>query len=349
MTKQVFDAIDGSADDIRSLGPVSEALDRLDNRAVKILRESGVIRMLQPEEYGGFQTHPRDFAEAVMDIAQLDGSTGWIAGALGVPPWELAMANRRVRDEVWESDPDTWIASAYAPTGMLRPVSAGFRLDGHWHFASGIDHCDWALLGARLPQHVVHVLVPRADFRIVEDSWQFIGLGGTGSKDVVVTDAFVPPHRVLYYDDVVDGTAAERAGLSDPIYYIPSCTVVPLGITAAVIGMAEGAVAHRAQNCQDMFAIEQAAADIRASRLALLDAVSEFFHIILDGQVIDLPTRARSRQDQVHAARRAVRAIDDIVGSSGKYAMRRDNPLQRFWRDAHLGAAALTELGAEIS
>ena len=355
MTKQVFDAINESADDIRSLGPVSEGLDQLDGRAVKILRESGVTRMLQPKEHGGFQTHPRDFAEAVMDLARLDGSAGWIAGTLGVPPWELAMANRRLRDEVWEADPDNWIASAYAPMGTLQPAGDGYRLDGRWQAIAGIDHSEWALLGARLEDNrgnrrarrrVAHVLVPRADFQIPDDTWNVVALGGTGSKDVVVTDAFVPPYRVLCHDDVVDGTGAERAGLSDPIYHLPFCTVLPLGTTAAVIGMAEGALAH---GCPEEPAVGQAAADIRASRLSVLDTVSEFFHTILDGQRIEPSARARSRRDQVQAAWRAVCAVDEIVSRSGSNAMRRDNPLQRFWRDAHMGATLLTELDAEIA
>jgi len=66
------------------------------------------------------------------------------------------------------------------------------------------------------------------------------------------------------------------------------------------------------------------------------------------------------RRIQVQAARRAVSAVDEIVARSGGNAMRMDNPLQRFWRDAHMGLAhaihvpgsvfhvsALTNLGIE--
>jgi 3-hydroxy-9,10-secoandrosta-1,3,5(10)-triene-9,17-dione monooxygenase len=61
------------------------------------MRDAGVIRMLQPKSYGGFEFHPREFAETVMHLASLDGSAGWVAGVVGVHPWELAYADPRCR------------------------------------------------------------------------------------------------------------------------------------------------------------------------------------------------------------------------------------------------------------
>jgi 3-hydroxy-9,10-secoandrosta-1,3,5(10)-triene-9,17-dione monooxygenase len=342
MTTGALSAI--NTDDVfRVLSPVNERLGTLHTQAAEALRDSGVTRMLQPEEYGGIATHPRDFAEMVIDIARRDGSAGWIAGTVGVSPWELSMADRRVRDEVWEADPDTWVASAYQPTGAARPVTGGYRLTGRWQFASGVDHCEWVLLAAQQADgRVMHAVVPRADVQIVDDSWNGVGLRGTGSKDVVVSDVFVPSYRILDHHDVEHGVAAARAGIRNPVYHLPFSTVCPLGITAAVVGMAEGALAHQLAHDADD-STEHAAADIRASRLALLDTVSEFFHLVLDGEPIDSAARARSRRDQVHAARRAVRAVDDIVAMSGREAMRSDSPLQRFWRDAHMGLAHVVQ------
>ena len=40
------------------------------------------------------------------------------------------------------------------------------------------------------------MLVPRNDFEIVDD-WCTMGLSATGSKQVLVADAFVPFHRVV--------------------------------------------------------------------------------------------------------------------------------------------------------
>jgi 3-hydroxy-9,10-secoandrosta-1,3,5(10)-triene-9,17-dione monooxygenase len=357
MTRDVLEGIDEQADRLRALGPVNEALGQLDDRSADALRQSGVMHMLQPEEFGGIATHPADFADAVYEIARLDGSAGWVAGSVGVPPWIVATADRRPRDEVWEADPDSWIASAYSLAGVLLPVDGGYRLSGEWRFVAGVDHCHWAVLGARVVDTAsaigpvsghVYALAPTADLRILEDSWDGVGLAGTGGKSIAADDIFVPAHRVLGHRGIADGTAAEQAGLRNPIYHLPFGMVVPLGITAAVIGMADGALAHHlAAGGSDDVVVEQAAAEIRASRLALLDTVSASFHRVLDGP-IDVGLRERARRDQVAAARRAVRAVDDIVSRSSVDALRRDHPLQRFWRDAHVGLAGVVAVSGLI-
>lgn len=151
MTNPVLEAVEARADEISALGPANEALGRLDDQAVKILRDVGAIRMLQPKTYGGLELHPREFAETVMRIAACDGATGWVAGVVGVHPWEMAMADPRVQEEVWGEDPDTWIASPYAPMGLLRPVDGGYVFNGRWQFSSGTDHCQWIFLGVSSP------------------------------------------------------------------------------------------------------------------------------------------------------------------------------------------------------
>ncbi|MBE3011799.1 hydroxylase [Microbispora sp. NEAU-D428] len=384
MANPVLEAITQRADEISALAPSNEALCRLDDQAAKVLREAGVIRMLQPKTHGGFEFHPRDYAETIMKLASLDGSTGWVAGVVGVHPWEMAFADPRVQQEIWGDNQDTWIASPYAPMGIARPVDGGYIFNGRWQFSSGTDHCDWIFLGGMLgdaegkmaqPPTSLHLILPRSDYEIVEDSWNVVGLRGTGSKDVIVKDAFVPDYRVIPYNKVVDGSQAKEAGLTNPLYHLPFSAAFPLGITASVIGIAEGALAqHMAYQkgrvqitgtrIKDdpyvLYAISEAAAEIAAARAALLDNASRMYDIVASGREVTFDERAVGRRTQVQAAWRAVRAMDEIVARSGGNAMRVDNPIQRFWRDAHVGLAhaihvpgsvfhvsALTQLGIE--
>lgn len=363
MANRVLDTIMERAEQIRELGPANEALGRLDDKAAQILKDTGVIRLLQPEAHGGLEVHPREFAETVMGIASLDGSTGWISGIVGVHPWEMAYADPKVREEIWGEDPDTWIASPYAPMGIARPVDGGYVFNGRWQFSSGTDHCDWIFLGGMLgdddgkmamPPRSLHLILPRSDYEIVEDSWDVAGLKGTGSKDIIVRDAFVPAYRTLEYTKVVDGSAPREAGLTNPSYLMPFSCVFPLGITAAVIGIAEGALHHHMAYQRNrvqitgtkikddpyvLYAISEAAEEIKASRTALLDNCSRMYDMVAAGHVPTFAERAAGRRTQVRAAWRAVQAMNEIVVRSGGNAMRMDNPIQRFWRDAHVGLA----------
>ncbi|TLF72582.1 acyl-CoA dehydrogenase family protein [Nocardia cyriacigeorgica] len=381
---KVLDNITAIADQLREQSPEAERLGQLPDDTAKMLKAAGPIKLLQPKKYGGFEAHPRDFAETVMAAAALDPATGWICGIVGVHPWQLAFADPKVQEEVWGEDNDTWMASPYAPTGIARPVDGGYIFNGRWQFSSGTDHCDWIFLGAMLgdtdgniatPPTMLHMILPRSDYTIVEDSWNVVGLKGTGSKDIIVKDAFVPSYRVMNGDHVIDGTAQKEYGVTETLYKMPWSNMFPLGITSAVIGIAEGALAAHLDYQRDrvgaqgtaikddpyvLFAISEAAADINAARQELLANVDKMWDLVEAGKEVSFADRAAGRRTQVRAAWRAVMAVDQIFARSGGNALRMDKPLQRYWRDAHAGlnhaihvpstvfhAAALGSLGVE--
>lgn len=377
--------VEAVADELKGAAAETEALGRLSDRSVAAAKQAELIRILQPAEHGGHAAHPREFAEAIMATAKLCGSTGWVAGVVGVHPWEIAMLDPRVGEEVWGTDQDTWVASPYTPSGIADPVDGGYVLNGRWQFSSGTDHADWVFLGAlsgdgsgrpaAVPDYL-HVILPRSGYEIIADSWDVVGLSGTGSKDVVVKDAFIPSYRAVVHADVASGVAAERVGRTETLYKLPFPIVFPLGISSAVVGIAEGALAlhldyqrerinvagtRMREDPYSMYAISEAAADIAASRAQLLDGVTQAFDQVAAGTPISEAQTMAARRNQVRAAWRAVRAVDEIFARSGGNAGRRDNPLQRFWRDAHMGlqhfihmpgpvyhASAVMEMGLDL-
>ncbi|NLG48016.1 acyl-CoA dehydrogenase family protein [Gordonia sp. (in: high G+C Gram-positive bacteria)] len=385
MTIRPIDAIAELADQISGQAQEAEDLGQLPDATAKQLKSTGVMKLLAPENYGGLEAHPREFAETVMKAASLDGATGWVCGIVGVHPWQMAFADPKVQEEVWGEDDNTWIASPYAPTGIARPVDGGYIFNGRWQFSSGTDHCDWIFLGAMLgtpegemalPPTMLHMILPRSDYTIVEDSWNVVGLKGTGSKDIIVKDAFVPSYRVMNGDHVIDGTAQAEAGMSKTLFKMPWSAMFPLGITSAVLGIAEGALACHLDYQRDrigaqgtaikddpytLFAIGEAAADINAARQELLANIDEIYDLVDAGKEISFDRRAAGRRTQIRAAWRAVMAVDQIFARSGGNALRMDKPLQRFWRDAHAGlnhaihtpstpwhASALSSMGFEV-
>jgi 3-hydroxy-9,10-secoandrosta-1,3,5(10)-triene-9,17-dione monooxygenase len=385
MTHEVVRRVEELGERLRKVADETEQLGKLSDESVRVVREAGVMRLLQPTEHGGYAAHPRDFAEAVMAVARECGSTGWVCGVGGVHPWEFALMDAKLQEEVWGTDPDTWIASPYAPGGMAVPTDGGYLLSGKWPFSSGTDHCDWVVLGAMVgnpdgsmaqPPRSIHVVLPRSDYDIDQDSWDVIGLKGTGSKDVLVNGAFVPEYRTIDAAEVAEGEiAAERAGRTETVYKLPFWSMFPLGITSAVIGIAEGALATHLDYQRDrvtamgtrikddpyvMPAIAEAASEIQASRIQIIDGISRLYDMADAGRSISFEDRALVRRNQIRCAWRAVAAVDTIFARSGGNAVRRHNPMQRFWRDAHVGlqhaihtpgaiyhSSALTQMGVE--
>ena len=363
MSERVLDRVVELADQFKEQAAEAEKLGRLTDATVKCMKSVGSIRLLQPKSHGGYQVHPREFAETVMATAALDPAAGWINGVVGVHPYQLAYADPRVAEEVWADDVDTWVASPYAPQGVAKPVDGGYLFNGRWQFSSGTDACDWIILGAMIgdadgkplmPPQMLHMILPRSDYEIVEDSWDVVGLRGTGSKDVIVKDAFVPDYRTMDAMEVMDGTAQRKAGMTEPLYLMPWSTMFPLGISAATIGIAEGALAAHLDYQRErvnssgvaikddpyvMYAIGEAAADINAARQELLANADSVYDMVAAGKEVDFERRAAGRRTQVRAVWRAVSAVDEIFARSGGNAARMDKPLQRYWRDVHVGQA----------
>ncbi|MEV3964394.1 acyl-CoA dehydrogenase family protein [Nocardia sp. NPDC050193] len=385
MSHEVLDKIVAIADEIRAGAEEGDSLGRLPDDMAKGMKDAGIIRLLQRKKYDGYEAHPREFAETVMKTASLYGSAGWVGGIVGVHPWQLAFADPKVQEEILGEDSDTWQASPYMPGGVAVPTDGGYVMNGRWQFSSGTDHCDWIFLGAMvggadgkplMPPQGLHVILPRSDYEIVADSWDVVGLRGTGSKDIIVKNAFIPEYRVMDSGKVMDGTAAKEYGVTETLYKMPWSTMFPLGITSATIGICEGVLAAGVDYQRNrvgatgtlvkddpyvLHSLGEAASEIDAARQQLLANVDRIWDKVDRGEEIDFETRAAVRRDQARAAWRAVRAADEIFDRAGGNALRMDNPLQRFWRDAHAGlhhaihvtsttyhAAAMASLGVEV-
>lgn len=384
MTNKVLEVIRAHAEELHAEGPKAEKLGKLTDRTVEIMQEAQCMRMFQPTEYGGLEARPREFAEAVMELAALDPAAGWVMGVVGVHPWQLAYNDKRVQDEVWGEDSSIWMASPYMPGGLAIPVEGGYKFSGKWGFSSGTDHCKWVFLGGMMgdadgnmvmPPTMVHVIIPRSEYEIVEDSWDVLGLRGTGSKDLVIKDTFIPEYRLMTWDDVIEGVGQEKSGRTETLYQMPWSNMFPLGISAATVGICEGLL-KLAQDYQrdrinaqgtavkddpyTMFLFGDAAADIRAARAELLANSDTFWEMTERGEKPDFAQRAEGRATQVAAAWRAVRAANEIFARCGGMALRMDQPMQRYFRDAQAGlhhaihspgtvyhAAALSALGAD--
>lgn len=360
MGNEVLNAVRALLPAIGERAAAADENRRIPESTIGELAGAGVFRMLQPARYGGLEAHPADFYRVVREISAVCCSTGWVASVLGVHPWQLGLFPRRAQDDVWGEDPDTRISSSYAPVGRLTPVDGGYELTGRWSFSSGCEHAGWALLGALVvgaegrPVDFLTVLVPRRDYRI-EDVWDVVGLRGTASNDILVDAVFVPAHRVLRNYEQAQLRGPGQQVNQGPLYRLPFGTVFTSAITAPVIGAVSGGYASYVslmkervrlslgggRFAEDPFAqvaIARAASDIDATVLQMDRNLRELYELAEAGKDIPVELRLRARRDQVRGTERAVAAIDLLFKTAGGTSLRRGNPVERAWRDAHAGS-----------
>jgi 3-hydroxy-9,10-secoandrosta-1,3,5(10)-triene-9,17-dione monooxygenase len=324
---------------------------------VAALTEAGVFRAAQPRQWGGLELDLACFYEGMIRIASACGSTGWVASVVGIHPWQIGLFANEAQREVWGNDRDARASSSYAPTGSVRRSDGGFHLSGRWHFSSGVDHCTWALLGAVVPDDPDNgdsaefrtFLVPRRDFTVDHESWHVTGLGGTGSKDVVVPGAWVPEHRTHRITDVYHGRDPGFAVNDRPYFRLPWRLVFATTIAAPAIGAAVGAMdAFIEQNRRRVSAyggppvaenpalqrpLARALTEVEAARTRVRATWTDFLSRLEHGQPIPYERRAQCLYEMAFAHTSCSGAVYELMGVNGGRTMDAGGRLQRLFRD----------------
>jgi 3-hydroxy-9,10-secoandrosta-1,3,5(10)-triene-9,17-dione monooxygenase len=217
---------------------------RLPDAVWKALLESGILRSLQPARWGGGEVHLLEYVDAVRSLSRANPSAGWVAGVIGVHPWQLALFDERAQEAMWGHDASTMHSSSYNPTGKAEEVDGGYRVSGRWSFSSGCDHCDGVNLGAvvrggDVPDFRSFLLLPGQ--YAIEDNWNVAGLKATGSKDIVVDETFVPEHLTQSHLDYAMGRALPGQERNDGVLYrLPWSVVFNLALASSILGSAQG-------------------------------------------------------------------------------------------------------------
>jgi 3-hydroxy-9,10-secoandrosta-1,3,5(10)-triene-9,17-dione monooxygenase len=249
MTHELVETAKRIAPELRDTVADDNRLRRLSDRTWKILMDNGFLRSLQPARWGGGEVPLVEFIDASIEIARVSPSAGWIAGVIGVHPWQLALFDEKAQQEIWGEDPATMNSSSYNPTGKAEKVAGGYRLSGRWSFSSGCDHCGAVMLGAICgTREVMGKTVP--DFRSflllrdqyqIDDNWHVAGLKGTGSKDIVVEDVFVPEYRSQsHIDYAINLPLPGQERNAGPLYQLPWSVVFNMTLACSVLGAARG-------------------------------------------------------------------------------------------------------------
>jgi alkylation response protein AidB-like acyl-CoA dehydrogenase len=347
--------------DIRALAEETERNRNLFPHIVERIREAELLRTCRPREFGGFEYDGEVALRIALEISAACASTGWTVNGAVSNGMSLAHWPIEAQREIWQGDADPFTFACFAPTGTALPVAGGYRLSGRWSFASGCDIAEWGKLGALIappgaepPYEGAFFLLPVADCEII-DNWFVYGLAGTGSKDILVRDVFVPAHRVLRFADTRAGTTPGGHYHKNPIYRMPLLMLGASMLASTAVGAAKGTLAayldmttgrqtrgalaggnlRMAEFATVQLRLAEAAAAAETAELILLTDMREATRKLRAGEDITVADRIRARRNQAYATRLAVQAVEALNASTGGAGLHLSNPIQRAWRDAN--------------
>ncbi len=362
----VLDRVRDLLPGIRDRAGRSEEQRTIPRESAQEFLDAGLLRILTPRQFGGAELGLHTFIDVVVEISTADAAHGWCAALLIHHPHYLAQFPPAAQAAVWIDGPDVPMAATLTPGSQVEMVEGGYRISGRIGYLSGVNHCTWIMVGGMLPGPAgpdgppewTLFLVPPGHYEVV-DTWNTVGMRGTGSNTVVYDDVFVPEDHTLRIADMREGTAPGGAQHGAPYLRAPWITYAPLTFVAAMLGAARGAMEnYRAWTAErsSLFGskvAEYTSIQTRLARAAAdLDAAELLIHraadVAEDPEPATRDLRARTYRDACRASELIVAAMDTIMTISGSAGFSADSSIQRAWRDVHFAASHVI-LNPEVS
>src|SRR6266852_480294 len=323
----------------------------------QLLHESGLFRFHQPQAFGGMELPFVAVVDIPAELARGCPSTAWNVGNVACHHWILGYYDPETQREVWDANPDALIASSIAlAAGRGRKAQGGFIINGRWPFSSAVDNSEWYMLAVtvygddgKTPIDWRLCLVPKSDYEII-DTWYAMGMAGTGSKDIAVSECFVPERRALALVRCRGGLDHPGAALnSGPLFRLPIVAASSHPLAPAALGAAEGAYelfldamtkrlgTYTGARVADFQAVQiklaRARCLIDSARYLLRQSAIAFQESAERNETPDLQTKLRYRAHSAFAVSQAREAVETLWSCYGAQGLYTRDPLQRYLRD----------------
>lgn len=319
------------------------------------LIEAGLFRMLVPAWLGGCQADPLTLSAVLQTLAAADASTAWCIGQASGCGMVAALLTRPIAQAIF-GNPGTILA--WGPgSGTALIVDGGYRLSGHWSFASGSHNATWlgGYASVMLPDgtpltradghpRAETLLFPATDV-VLEDIWDVSGLRGTASDAYTLHDHFVP-----------DGYAVHQTGIAGseangPLYAFSTSNIFPIAFASVALGIARAALdaflalaqaktprgtrSRLRDNARVQAGTARAEAELRAATLYLQQTVTAAWASAQRHACLPPRDRVAIRLAATFTIDSAARVTDYAYHAAGATAIFASQPFERRFRDMH--------------
>jgi alkylation response protein AidB-like acyl-CoA dehydrogenase len=328
------------------------------------LRAANYPALTVPEALGGWGASMLDAVMAQEVLAMGDGSTA-LAMTMHVQTIGVAATGEKWNQELFKtlcdavitrgalinscaSEPELGSPSRGGkPTTTARREGDNWIINGRKSFASLSPVLDYFIIPAALEPKanandvdmVGRFLVPRQPGLVVEDNWDSMGMRGTGSNDITLTDVSVS-HRALISQSPASAPDPNRAVQN--AWFALTVSAVYLGVAAAAQKVALQFAHERIPTAlgKPIATLESIQRRIGESELALHSARSILYHT---AEQWDTQPTARGDMGEamiiakLTATNAAITIVDHAMRVVGGASMTHRLPLERYYRDVRAG------------
>lgn len=351
----VLDAVEKLIPEFEARAVEAETLRTMPPDLSAMVKSAGLFRLALPRTLGGMELDLETIVRVVERVSRADASAGWtLLIGMGSTAF-FAWLDPAVAKEMIGDNPDFCSSCVFGPMGQAVPDGNSFTVNGRWSFNSGCMHSEWLQFGVFVMDGATprfrdgqtpdwrFAFIPRADVTI-EDTWDSLGLRGTGSHHVTVSGANVPEEHLA-------APVFDLARHDGPMWRLPLFTFIGPVMAAFPLGVARRAldefteIARRkfrggpldavAQDGHAQAHLAKAEAGLQAARAFLYEVVGELWESCVAGDSPTPQQRARTTLACNHAMRAGVEAVDAVYPFAGAEAVMRGGVVERCFRDIH--------------
>jgi len=338
---------------VRKFATQSEVIGKLHPEILELAYQEDWFKLFVPEVYGGPGKKLPEILRLEEALAEADGSLGWTVTLCAGAAWFAGFLNPALAEEVF-ADRNVCFAGSGAVGGTATKVKDGYKINGHWKYASGALHAtiftancilknidETDILDEDGNPKVLSFILKKDEVELIS-GWSYFGLIATGSHAFEVRDLVVPEDRTFKINDTI-GVADE--GFDYPFLQLAETTLAvnSLGMANHFIKLVEESFFSRSGLKRYTEAqIEFFNEELMRCKKEVRDLKRKFYHAF-DESWAELINRSIISDDKLkevslfsrklaHASRKAA---DTLFPYCGLEAAKKESEINRVWRDMH--------------
>jgi alkylation response protein AidB-like acyl-CoA dehydrogenase len=356
--QQWLEKVDAAGPVIEAGAHTADSIHELTADGMAALHEQGLFRLLLTRKVGGFEVPLPLFVQVVERVASYDASAAWcICQGNGCAMLGNYLAPH-VAAEIWYEKPDAVLA--WGPgRAEATAVDGGYSVDAHTSFVSGCHHATWVAAHCNTVRErdgtirlgkdgkpEDRTMLIRRDRITLTDTWDVVGLRGTGSDGFKLEDFFVPDDYTI-----VRATMIEEAGEITTLYSFSTMAVYAMGFASTALGVAQGfldrfkelALEKKPRRvtrpiCENPVVQDEVArgtARLESARAYLRNSVDAAWREAENSGAASIPQRMAIRLAATHAIHEAKAVVDMLFDTGGTSSIFATAPFERRFRDIH--------------
>jgi len=338
---------------VREFAAQSEAMGKLHPEILELAYQENWFKLFVPKVYGGPGKKLPEILRLEEELAEADGSLGWTITLCAGAAWFAGFLNPLLAEEVF-TDRTVCFAGSGAVGGTATKVKDGYKINGHWKYASGALHATIFTANCILKNNdgtdifdedgnsmVLSFILKKDEVNLIS-GWSYFGLIATGSHAFEVHDLLVPEDRAFKINDTIE---VADEGFNYPFLQLAETTLAvnSLGMANHFIKLVEESFYSRSglkrytEEQVEFFQEEliRCKNDVQCLKNKFYQAFDEsWVHLINHGIISEDKLREVSlfSRKLAHVSRKAA---DTLFPYCGLEAAKKESEINRVWRDMH--------------